>query len=139
MKKLLFAALVVSVFAGMAQSQVSGWQVAGDRITTKWSSDVNPLNPLPEYPRPQMVRNDWKNLNGLWEYAITASGAAKPSAFDGKILVPFAIESALSGVGKNVGPDNILWYRTRFTIPSNFRKKNILLHFVLLTGNRRCT
>ncbi len=129
MKKLLFAALVVSVFAGMAQSQVSGWQVAGNRITTKWSADVNPLNPLPEYPRPQMVRTDWKNLNGLWEYAITASGIAKPSAFDGKILVPFAIESALSGVGKNVGPDNTLWYRTKFTIPSNFRKKNILLHF----------
>jgi len=129
MKKLFFAAVILSVFAGIARSQVSGWQVAGGRITTKWSADVNPLNPLPEYPRPQMVRNDWKNLNGLWEYAITASGNAKPSAFDGKVLVPFAIESALSGVGKNVGPDNTLWYRTRFTIPSNFRKKNILLHF----------
>jgi len=76
-----------------------------------------------------MVRNSWKNLNGLWDYAITGSESARPSSFDGKILVPFAIESALSGVGKPVGPDNILWYRTRFTIPKDFRKKTILLHF----------
>lgn len=129
MKQLLFAAVFLSVFAGTTRSQVSAWKPAGDRITTVWSANVNPLNPLPEYPRPQMVRNSWKNLNGLWDYAITGSESARPSSFDGKILVPFAIESALSGVGKPVGPDNILWYRTRFTIPKDFREKTILLHF----------
>lgn len=129
MKQLLFAAVFLSVFAGITRSQVSAWKPAGDRITTVWSANVNPLNPLPEYPRPQMVRNSWKNLNGLWDYAITGSESARPSTFDGKILVPFAIESALSGVGKTVGPDNTLWYRTRFTIPPDFRKKTILLHF----------
>ena len=129
MKKLLIAAIILSFFTGIAHSQVAGWQIAGTRITTKWSAGVNPLNPLPEYPRPQMVRSDWKNLNGLWDFAITPSGSAKPANFEGKILVPFAVESALSGISKTVGPDKILWYRTRFTVPSNFRKKNILLHF----------
>lgn len=129
MKKLLSAMIILSMLTGITQSQSTGWKAAGDKIATVWSSDVDPLNPLPEYPRPQMVRNDWKNLNGLWDYAITPSGSAKPSDYDGKILVPFAVESALSGVNKRVGPDNILWYRTRFTVPSEFRRKTILLHF----------
>ncbi len=76
-----------------------------------------------------MIRDEWKNLNGLWDYAITVSNEPMPKTFQGKILVPFGVESALSGVNKTVGPDNILWYRTRFTIPSTFKKKNILLHF----------
>ena len=129
MKKLFSTAAILLIFAGTAKSQSANWQIAGDKITTRWSANVDPLNPLPEYPRPQMVRNEWKNLNGLWDYAITPAGTVKPSAYDGKILVPFAVESALSGVNKTVGPENILWYRTRFTIPSNFRRKNILLHF----------
>lgn len=129
MKKLLFITIILFLFTGFGQSQSTTWQIAGNKITTKWSAGVNPLSPLPEYPRPQMVRDEWKNLNGLWDYAIIPSGTSKPSEFQGKILVPFAVESALSGVGKPVGPDNILLYRTRFTIPSNFRKKNILLHF----------
>jgi len=116
--------LIQSVF-----SQNAGWKIAGNKITTQWSANVNPLNPLPEYPRPQMVRDNWKSLNGLWDYSITTSAEPMPKSFQGKILVPFAVESALSGVGKNVGPDNILWYRTKFTLPSIFRKKSILLHF----------
>ncbi len=116
--------LIQSVF-----SQNAGWKIAGNKITTQWSANVNPLNPLPEYPRPQMVRDNWKSLNGLWDYSITTSAEQMPNSFQGKILVPFAVESALSGIGKNVGPDNILWYRTKFTLPSTFRKKSILLHF----------
>ncbi len=99
------------------------------RIKTVWAEKVDPLNPLPEYPRPQMVRSEWKNLNGLWDYAVTPASDKIPQTLQGKILVPFAPESALSGVNKPVGPGNVLWYRTKFTIPSTFKKKTILLHF----------
>ena len=126
-KTLIF--LTAVMISAEIHAQTSAWKIAGDKITTPWAEKVNPLNPLPEYPRPQMVRNEWKNLNGLWEYAIAESGQSMPKVFQGKILVPFAVESALSGVCKNVGPDKILWYRTRFSIPSDFKKKNILLHF----------
>lgn len=129
MKKLLSAAIFLILFSGSAQSQATAWKPAGDKITTPWASEVNPLSPLPEYPRPQMVRDSWKNLNGLWDYAVTPAGSAGPTVYDGRILVPFAVESALSGVGRSVGPDNILWYRTRFTMPSDFRRKKVLLHF----------
>ncbi len=129
MKRLICSLFISILFIQLLSSQESGWKIAGNKITTRWSADVNPLNPLPEYPRPQMVRDTWKSLNGLWEYAIISSSEPMPKIFQGKILVPFAVESALSGVGKNVGPDNVLWYRTKFTIPSTFRKKNILLHF----------
>ncbi|MFH0843425.1 MAG: sugar-binding domain-containing protein [Bacteroidota bacterium] len=129
MKKAFVLSLFLMSIAGTVISQNTVWKAAGDKIKTTWADKVDPLNPLPEYPRPQMVRNDWKNLNGLWEYAITPKSEKMPQTFQGKILVPFAVESALSGVNKNVGPDNALWYRTRFTIPSTFKKKNILLHF----------
>jgi len=129
MKKLTSLLTILMVYSGINLAQISGWKIAGESITTQWSADVNPVNPLPEYPRPQMVRNEWKNLNGLWDYAITPAGATMPKIFQGKILVPFAVESALSGVSKPVGQENILWYRTRFTLPSTFRKKTALLHF----------
>ena len=129
MKKILLSLLLILASLSYINAQTTGWSVAGEKITTPWAEKVNPVNPLPEYPRPQMVRNEWKNLNGLWDYAITESNEPMPKTFQGKILVPFAVESALSGVNKTVGPDNVLWYRTRFTIPSTFKKKNILLHF----------
>lgn len=90
---------------------------------------VNPESNIPEYPLPQMVRAVWKNLNGLWDYNITPKKEAVPNAYAGKILVPFAVESALSGIGKTVGKDSILWYRTSFAVPSTMKGKNILLHF----------
>jgi len=129
MKRILFS---ISLFFGITISlfpQTGSWKIAGDKITTQWSAKVDPANPLPEYPRPQMTRDIWKNLNGLWDYSINPSADPLPSTFQGKILVPFAVESALSGVGKPVGPDNALWYRTTFSIPSNFKGKNVLLHF----------
>lgn len=105
------------------------WSPAGDKIKTSWAEQIDINNVLPEYPRPIMERSDWKNLNGLWDYTILPVGQAEPASFDGKILVPFAIESSLSGVQKRLGKDNELWYHQTFTIPSNWKGKNVLLHF----------
>lgn len=96
---------------------------------TRWAKDVSPKNAHPEYPRPQMVRKDWKNLNGLWSYAITDMNAAQPAKWDGEILVPFPIESALSGVMKRVYETNRIWYRRTFTIPRGWKDKRVLLNF----------
>lgn len=126
MRKIIasFSALALSAMA-FAQG---GWAPAGDNIKTPWAEEVNPDAPLPEYPRPQMVRAEWQNLNGLWNYAVTPVGAETFEA-EGKILVPFAIESSLSGVGKSVGRDNALWYEREFTVPSKWKGRDIILHF----------
>ena len=97
----ILALLLYGLVSPLALAQ--DWKPAGDRLMTEWVSQVDPEKPLPDYPRPQMVRQLWGNLNGLWDYAITAKDAEQPTTWDGKILVPFAIESALSGVGKAVG------------------------------------
>ncbi len=107
----------------------SQWKPAGDKIKTPWAEQINPQQVLPEYPRPILERSDWQNLNGLWDYAILPAGKSEPATFDGKILVPFAVESSLSGVQKEVGKNNELWYKRTFSIPSNWKNKNVLLHF----------
>ncbi len=109
-------------------TQAWGWEPVGDHIRTRWAAEVSPQNVLPEYPRPQMIRPEWQNLNGLWNYAITAEDASY-SAPDGEILVPFCAESALSGVGKRVGMDNALWYERTFTVPKAWKGKDVILHF----------
>ena len=110
-------------------AQVPDWQPAGDKIRTEWADQVDPAKPLPEYPRPQLVRDHWQNLNGLWDYAIVPKADDPPTDFQGKILVPFAVESSLSGVADSVGQANNLWYKTTFTLPGAMRKKKLLLHF----------
>jgi len=121
--------LVLFCMCLVAASAYAQWAPAGDKIKTKWAEEVNPQNVLPEYPRPLLERSSWTNLNGLWDYAITPRGAAEPATFDGKILVPFAVESALSGVMKEVGGQNELWYKREFTIPSGWQGKNVILNF----------
>ena len=126
------ARLITMVAAALAVAgsvSAQQWAPAGDRIRTKWAEEVSPANSHPEYPRPQMVRPEWKSLNGLWDYAITPKSSARPKAFDGKILVPFAVESSLSGVGKTFTPEDALWYRTEFTVPSSWKGKRLMLNF----------
>ena len=105
------------------------WQPAKGPLMTWWAKQVSPDNVHPEYPRPQMVREKWLNLNGLWEYAIRPKDERQPTRFDGRILVPFPVESALSGVMKAVGEENCLWYRRTFEIPNEWAGQRILLNF----------
>jgi beta-galactosidase/beta-glucuronidase len=105
------------------------WQPVEGRIMTRWAKDVSPTNVHPDYPRPQMIRNVWMSLNGLWEYAIRPEAESAPDQYDGPILVPFPVESALSGVQKSVGKENRLWYWRTFNTPQGWSKKRILLHF----------
>lgn len=107
----------------------SQWKPAGDKIKTKWAETINPKNVLPEYPRPILERDNWASLNGLWEYAILKTGKQEPLKYDGKILVPFPLESSLSGVQKKIDKTSELWYKRTFSIPSDWKSKNILLHF----------
>jgi len=126
MKKLFLLTLAfLSTLIGSSQN----WSPAGDKIKTQWAEKVDPSSPLPEYPRPIMVREQWQNLNGLWNYSILPVGSPIPTTFDGKILVPYPVESSLSGVQKAVGEENELWYNRVFTIPSTWKGKKVQLNF----------
>ena len=126
MKKIFLTMLLALALCGSTFAQ---WKPAGDKIKTSWGEQLDPKNVLPEYPRPIMERNDWKNLNGPWKYAITKKGDPTPAAYQGDILVPFAVESSLSGVGKMINEKEELWYQRTFDVPSAWRGKQILLHF----------
>ena len=97
-------------------------------IVTRWAKEAVCECPLPEYPRPQMVRDCWMNLNGKFDYAITDAKAEWIDKVDGEILVPFSIESVLSGVGKKITENDRLWYKKLFTVPASFKGKRTLLH-----------
>ena len=118
MKKLLISLLLAAAVLPLG----------AQGLKTGWADKVNPAKPLAEYPRPQMVRSQWQSLNGMWNYAITS---AKATTFksEGQILVPFAVESSLSKVGRTVGQKEALWYERTFSIPKEWKKKRILLHF----------
>lgn len=126
MKNFLILSLLLAFLTAEVCAQ---WKPAGDKIKTQWANKINTSAVLPEYPRPIMERNEWKNLNGLWEYAITDLGGNVPAHFDGQILVPFAVESSLSGVGQRVGAKKELWYSRSFEVPVAWKNKNVLLHF----------
>lgn len=129
MKKLLPIFATLFLLLSCAENETITWKPAGDKIMTEWGENIDPNNVLPEYPRPQLVRGEWINLNGLWDYAIKPANEEMPEIFDGKILVPFAVESALSGVGKSVGKDDALWYSREFKLPKEWKNSRIRLNF----------
>ncbi|GAB6119468.1 glycoside hydrolase family 2 protein [Dysgonomonas termitidis] len=121
--------IILSIFSLYACAD-KGWELKKTKIVSDFALKVTPDNVWQEYPRPIMQRKDWQNLNGLWEYKITQHQENTPSDInEGKILVPFAIESALSGVQKTFLPEHQLWYKRTFSIPGNWEGKNVLLHF----------
>jgi hypothetical protein len=105
------------------------WKLAGNHIVTRWAKDVNAAAPLPDYPRPQLVRNEWASLNGLWDYAITPMSDPQPSTWAGKLLVPFPVESALSGVMQKLDEVHKLWYQRSFRVPDSWGTKRVILNF----------
>ena len=117
-----------AIFLSACTASADSWQPAEGPLKTRWAKDVSPKNAHPEYPRPQLVRKEWLNLNGLWDLAIT-SKEAKPEGFPMQILVPFPVESALSGVRKAVSEKDRLWYRRSFEVPAKWRGQRVWLHF----------
>jgi hypothetical protein len=112
----------------LRSTAAAAWQVAGDELKTRWAQQVRPDRVLPEYPRPELERTEWQSLNGLWDYAVTDGRVTQTPAWQGEILVPFCVESALSGVKRRVTGSECLWYHRRFTAkpPAGGR---LLLHF----------
>ncbi|SMO62065.1 glycoside hydrolase family 2 protein [Fodinibius sediminis] len=110
------------------QSQATAWKQAESPLMTKWSAEVGPENALPEYPRPMMKREEWQNLNGLWDFKISRKGD-DGGEYNRKILVPYPVESALSGIKKKVGAANRVWYRRTFRVDNPHENGRVLLHF----------
>ena len=110
--------------------QAQNWAPVPGQIMTSWANDVTPENVWKEYPRPQMVRTDWLNLNGLWDFEITDRDTSKIAInYARKILVPFCVESALSGIKETITGKQQMMYRRYFTVPSNWNQKYLILHF----------
>ncbi len=122
-KQSLAAIIFAAAMPAMAYTPLS------THLHTPWAEEVTPENARPEYPRPIMERPRWMNLNGLWQYAITDKGTHRPSEFQGDILVPYPVESDLSGVGKRVGENKELWYTREFTVPQAWGKDQVMLNF----------
>lgn len=130
----LALALLVAAAAHAQAPAATPWHPVPGKLTTRWTKDVSPDNPWPQYPRPTMVREKWQSLNGLWDYSIFDTAKAPTTRGDdwqGKILVPFPIESSLSGVAKALNPDQTLVYRRRFIVPPEWQtnEQRVLLHF----------
>ncbi len=111
-----------------ARQAAAEWEPGTPPLSTPWTDDVSPTNALPEYPRPQLTRSKWQNLNGLWEFAKAEPGQAAPigKTLAERVLVPYPIESALSGVQRH---EDRMWYRRTFTVPSSWKGQRLVLHF----------
>ncbi|MDR1371955.1 MAG: beta-galactosidase [Dysgonamonadaceae bacterium] len=125
MKRLLFTVSIIFV----SLSIFAQWKPAGDKIKSVWGESLDANNVLPEYPRPILERAEWKNLNGLWDLTIKPVNEGAPEGYNKKILVPFPLESSLSGLAERIDEKHAMWYRRTFTIPSSWKSKNIILHF----------
>ncbi len=110
-------------------SQAQTWKMQPVALQTRWAKEVKVDKPHNEYPRPQLERDHWINLNGLWQYAITPADASTPTAWEGHILVPYPLESALSGVKKALMPEQRLWYKRSLEAPAMKAGEKLLLHF----------
>ena len=126
-KTFSIACIIILCFHNLKAQNSSDNNV--NTLQSKWASDIDISAPLPEYPRPQMVREAWVNLNGLWDYTILDNHGDFPANYEGEILVPFAIESTLSGVKKRISENETLWYRRFFSVPKKWKDQRILLHF----------
>lgn len=104
-------------------------QEPGGDLMTRWAAEVEAGRVHPEYPRPQLVRSEWEQLNGMWDYALTPRGSGPPEVWEGTIRVPFPLESALSGAGRRLAPDETLWYRRSFEVPEEWRDRRLMLRF----------
>ncbi len=120
--------LVIVICVSCTRNNEITWKISENPILTKWASEIDPSKPWLEYPRPDMKRKSWMSLNGMWDYAITPVNI-KPEKWDGTILVPYPVESALSGVRKRVTENENLWYKRSFKVPSAWKNKRILLNF----------
>ncbi len=120
--------LVTALLSAQPAAADPGYSPGTPPLTTPWTHLVGPNNALPEYPRPQLTRPDWKNLNGVWEFAAAAEGEAPPvgESLDERILVPYPVESALSGIQRS---EERMWYRRTFDVPSRWKKDRLVLNF----------
>lgn len=127
----MFMMRIFVIICSLCFSFISfAWSPQGDKIKTRWTEQVTVENVWQVYPRPQLKRTEWKNLNGLWGYQVTSMDKKKKNVqYDGEILVPFSIESSLSGVEKRFNPTDRLWYRREFTIDPKWKNRQVLLHF----------
>ena len=126
-------ALALGLLVILTPYLAAEWQPAKGPLTTPWTKDVKADKPLPEYPRPQMVRPDWQNLNGVWQFAAGNAGDEPPTGkkLDQEILVPFCAESALSGVMKH---SERVWYRRTFTVKKAWAEKRLSVCSVLVAS-----
>ena len=118
------------IAAGLSLALLVAFGAVAAPMMTQWGEKVTPESAWRGYPRPQMVRENWTNLNGKWDYAVTSvtNTPGRPTKWDGKILVPFAIESTLSGVGRLLEPNEFLWYTRKIECDPKPGER-ILLHF----------
>jgi len=115
--------------SGATGVNAADWTPGNSPLFSRWARTVSPTNVWPEYPRPQMVRTEWLNLNGVWEYAFSEASANRPTSFNGQILVPFPVESGLSGVAQPLKPNGKLWYHRRFQVPKSWQGQRVWLNF----------
>src|SRR5262245_19309407 len=128
-RALSFVLLFLLPVCSAAQA-VTDWKPAAGPLMTRWAKDVDPKNPLPEHPRPHMTGREWMSLNGVWQHYVGTKGVAEANLITFKpILVPFPIESALSGVMRRLEKDQYIQYHRSFTLPAAFRGKRVILHF----------